>query len=72
MLETRHDGRTIDARIAVVTVSFLPATCVSSFCGMDFFNGIAGSIPFNEASRNVWVFFVVAVPISAVVLVVFV
>jgi flagellar basal body-associated protein FliL len=38
---------------------------------MDFFNGIAGSIPFNEASRNVWVFFVVAVPISAVVLMVF-
>jgi hypothetical protein len=54
--------------IAWVTIAFLPATFVSSFFGMNFFNGIAGNVPFDEASRNVWLFFVVAVPISGIVL----
>jgi phosphotransferase system glucose/maltose/N-acetylglucosamine-specific IIC component len=54
--------------IAWVTIAFLPATFVSSFFGMNFFNGIAGNVPFDEASRNVWLFFVVAVPVSAIVL----
>ncbi|KAH7069872.1 hypothetical protein BKA63DRAFT_396555, partial [Paraphoma chrysanthemicola] len=70
MLETRQDGRTMRG-IAVVTMAFLPATFVSSFFGMNFFNGIAGPVPFDAASRNVWIFFLVALPVSAVVLVVF-
>ena len=35
---------------------------------MNFFNGIAGSVPFDDASRSVWLFFAIAVPISGVVL----
>ncbi|CAN9406139.1 unnamed protein product [Alternaria alternata] len=65
--ETQRDSRTMRG-IAWVTIAFLPATFVSSFFGMNFFNGIAGNIPFDEASRNVWLFFVVAVPVSAIVL----
>ncbi|OWY51366.1 uncharacterized protein AALT_g4652 [Alternaria alternata] len=65
--ETQRDSRTMRG-IAWVTIAFLPATFVSSFFGMNFFNGIAGNVPFDEASRNVWLFFVVAVPVSAIVL----
>jgi len=65
--ETKRDSRTMRG-IAWVTVGFLPATFVSSFFGMNFFNGVAGNVPFDEASRSVWLFFVVAIPISAVVL----
>jgi len=35
---------------------------------MNFFDGIAGNVPLDEASRNVWLFFVVALPTSVVVL----
>lgn len=35
---------------------------------MNFFTGIAGDVPFDESSHNVWLFFVVAIPISAAVL----
>ncbi|CAN9366189.1 unnamed protein product [Alternaria alternata] len=65
--ETQRDSRTMRG-IAWVTIAFLPATFVSSFFGMNFFNGIAGNVPFDEASLNVWLFFVVAVPVSAIVL----
>ncbi|KAH6868828.1 hypothetical protein BKA58DRAFT_300493, partial [Alternaria rosae] len=65
--ETKRDSRTMRG-IAWVTIAFLPATFVSSFFGMNFFNGIAGNVPFDEASRSVWLFFVVAIPISAAVL----
>ncbi|RYO14844.1 hypothetical protein AA0111_g11863 [Alternaria arborescens] len=68
--ETKRDSRTMRG-IAWVTIAFLPATFVSSFFGMNFFNGIAGNVPFDEASRNVWLFFVVAVPVSAIVLFIF-
>jgi phosphotransferase system glucose/maltose/N-acetylglucosamine-specific IIC component len=57
--------------IAWVTIAFLPATFVTSFFGMNFFNGIPGDIPFDQASRSVWLFFVVAVPISGIVLLTF-
>ncbi|KAI4610096.1 uncharacterized protein J4E87_010852 [Alternaria ethzedia] len=65
--ETKRDSRTMRG-IAWVTIAFLPATFVSSFFGMNFFNGIAGKVPFDEASHSVWLFFVVAIPISAAVL----
>jgi hypothetical protein len=68
--DAQRDSSTMRG-IAWVTMGFLPATFVSSFFGMNFFNGIAGPVPFDEASRNVWVFFVVALPVSAVVLGVF-
>jgi hypothetical protein len=68
--ETKRDSRTMRG-IAWVTIAFLPATFVSSFFGMNFFNGIAGNVPFDGASRNVWLFFAIAMPISGIVLFIF-
>ena len=68
--ETKRDSRTMRG-IAWVTIAFLPATFVTSFFGMNFFNGIAGKVPFDEASRNVWLFFAIAIPISGIVLLTF-
>jgi len=68
--ETKRDSRTMRG-IAWVTIAFLPATFVTSFFGMNFFNGIAGRVPFDEASRNVWLFFAIAIPISGLVLLTF-
>jgi len=68
--ETKRDSRTMRG-IAWVTVAFLPATFVTSFFGMNFFNGIAGKVPFDDASRNVWLFFAIAIPISGIVLTIF-
>ena len=65
--ETKRDSRTMRG-IAWVTIAFLPATFVASFFGMNFFNGIAGNVPFDDASHNVWLFFAIAVPVSGVVL----
>lgn len=66
MRESRRDGRTMRG-IAYVTMAFLPATFVSTFFGMNFFD--SGNV-FDEAGRNVWVFFIIALPVSAVVLLV--
>jgi Mg2+ and Co2+ transporter CorA len=66
--ESLRDSRTMRG-IAWLTMAFLPATFVSSFFGMNFFNGVPGTPEFDEGSRGVWIFFVVAVPISAFVLV---
>ncbi|KAI4649728.1 hypothetical protein J4E93_004049 [Alternaria ventricosa] len=68
--ETKRDSRTMRG-IAWVTIAFLPATFVTSFFGMNFFNGIAGRVPFDEASRNVWLFFAIAIPVSGIVLLTF-
>ncbi|KAH3967066.1 hypothetical protein HBH70_124440 [Parastagonospora nodorum] len=68
--DSRRDSRTMRG-IAWVTMAFLPATFVTSFFGMNFFDGIADKRVFDGTSRNIWVFFVIALPISAVVLVVF-
>jgi Mg2+ and Co2+ transporter CorA len=65
--ESLRDGQTMRG-IAWLTMAFLPATFVSSFFGMNFFNGVPGTPAFDEVGRNVWIFFVVAVPISALVL----
>jgi Mg2+ and Co2+ transporter CorA len=54
--------------IAWLTMAFLPATFVSSFFGMNFFNVVPGTSTFDEASRSVWIFFVVAIPTTALVL----
>jgi len=67
---TQRDSRLMSG-VAWVTMAFLPATFVSSFFGMNFFNGIAGDVPFDEASRSVWLFFVIAIPTSAFVLLTF-
>jgi Mg2+ and Co2+ transporter CorA len=57
--------------IGWVTMAFLPATFVTSFFGMNFFNGVEGVQAFDKTSKNVWIFFVVAVPITVIVLLVF-
>jgi Mg2+ and Co2+ transporter CorA len=49
-------------------LAFLLATFVTSFFGMNFFTAGPGAPIFEESSRNVWVFFAVALPISAVIL----
>jgi hypothetical protein len=67
---THRDSRTMRG-IAWVTIAFLPATFITSFFGMNFFNGKPGMPAFDGASRNVWIFFVVALPVSAAVLTVF-
>jgi Mg2+ and Co2+ transporter CorA len=43
--------------IGWVTMAFLPATFVTSFFGMNFFNGVKGVQAFDKTSRNVWIFF---------------
>ncbi|KAI4687432.1 hypothetical protein J4E81_008283 [Alternaria sp. BMP 2799] len=64
---TLRDSRLMSG-VAWITMAFLPATFVSSFFGMNFFSGKAGYPPFDEGSKNVWIFFLVALPITAVVL----
>jgi Mg2+ and Co2+ transporter CorA len=68
--DSRRDSRTMRG-IAWVTMAFLPATFVTSFFGMNFFDGVSGKPVFDGTSRNIWVFFVIALPISAMVLVIF-
>lgn len=50
--ETRRDSQTMRG-IAGMTMAFLPATFVSSFFGMNFFNGVPGTPAFDAASKNV-------------------
>lgn len=70
MAETRRDSRTMRG-VAWMTMAFLPATFVSSFFGMNFFTPVPGEKVFDESSRNLWVFFAVALPISAAILTAF-
>ncbi|OAK96799.1 hypothetical protein IQ06DRAFT_229553 [Phaeosphaeriaceae sp. SRC1lsM3a] len=65
--ETVRDGRTMRG-VAWMTMAFLPATFVSSFFGMNFFAPVPGKSVFDDSSRNVWVFFAVALPTSIVIL----
>jgi len=67
---TRRDSRTMRG-IAWVTIAFLPATFITSFFGMNFFNGRPGTPAFDGASHSMWIFFAVALPVSIVVLTVF-
>jgi Mg2+ and Co2+ transporter CorA len=64
---TGKDSRSMRA-IAVITMAFLPATFVASFFGMNFFNGIPGWPGFDRASRFVWMYFLISVPITGFVL----
>lgn len=70
MRESKRDSRTTRG-IAYLTMAFLPATFVTSFFGMNFFNVKPGMPAFDDASQNVWIFFVVAVPISVMVILMF-
>jgi Mg2+ and Co2+ transporter CorA len=65
--ETRRDSRTMRG-IGWVTMGFLPATFVASFFGMNFFTVTEKKPYFESSAKSVWIFFLVAVPISAVVL----
>jgi hypothetical protein len=50
-MATRRDSRTMRG-IAWVTIAFLPATFITSFFGMNFFNGRPGTPAFDQASGN--------------------
>ncbi|KAH8723405.1 hypothetical protein GQ44DRAFT_710230 [Phaeosphaeriaceae sp. PMI808] len=65
--ETRRDSRTMRG-IGWVTMGFLPATFVASCFGMNFFNVTKEKPYFDESVKSVWIFFVFALPISAMVL----
>lgn len=67
MLQTVRDSRTMRG-VAWMTMAFLPATFVSSFFGMNFFAPVPGKSVFDDSSRNLWVFFAVALPTSIVIL----
>ncbi|THZ74320.1 hypothetical protein D6C85_03555 [Aureobasidium pullulans] len=55
--------------IALVTMTFLPATFVTAFLGMNFFT-VNSEKPEGhlKSSKDVWIFFAVAVPLTIVVL----
>ncbi|KAH7092066.1 hypothetical protein FB567DRAFT_516403 [Paraphoma chrysanthemicola] len=63
---TRKDSQTMRA-IAFITMIFLPATFVSSFFGMNFFNGIPEKPGFDAARSFVWIYFTLAIPLTALV-----
>ncbi|KAL8687381.1 MAG: hypothetical protein Q9218_006427, partial [Villophora microphyllina] len=57
---TKND-RAAMKTIAALTMVFLPATAVSSFFGMAFFNGQGGSL---TVTSNWWIFLITTVPIT--------
>ncbi|KAF2827317.1 hypothetical protein CC86DRAFT_381353 [Ophiobolus disseminans] len=67
-----QDSRTMRG-IGWVTMAFLPATFVTSFFGMNFFealeNGANRPPFFKESGKNVWVFFSIAGPLTVISLV---
>ncbi|KAH7120810.1 hypothetical protein B0J11DRAFT_49313 [Dendryphion nanum] len=67
---TRKDSRTMRA-IAFITMFFLPATFITSFFGMNFFNSRPEKPGFDGAWSFVWVYFVSAFPLTAMVLAAF-
>ncbi|KAK5167660.1 uncharacterized protein LTR77_007359 [Saxophila tyrrhenica] len=66
--ETRQDSAAMKT-IAILTLTFLPGTAVASFFSMEMFNWRPG--PGEQiASPYLWVFFVVTIPITALVYVI--
>ncbi|KAK3711955.1 hypothetical protein LTR37_009267 [Vermiconidia calcicola] len=63
--ETRQDSAAMKT-IAIMTLTFLPGAAVASFFGMGMFNWWPGDDQ-PIASPYVWVFFVVTVPLTAMV-----
>ncbi|KAH0155254.1 hypothetical protein KCU67_g8786, partial [Aureobasidium melanogenum] len=67
-LATREDGAAMKT-IAVVTLTFLPATFVTALLGMNFFT-VDSNVPGGRltSTKDVWIFFVIAVPLTTIVL----
>ncbi|KAI4774967.1 hypothetical protein E4T52_10080 [Aureobasidium sp. EXF-3400] len=67
-LATKEDGAAMKT-IAVVTLTFLPATFVTALLGMNFFS-IDERKPGGRltSTKDVWIYFVIAVPLTALVL----
>jgi Mg2+ and Co2+ transporter CorA len=63
--ETRQDSAAMKT-IAVLTLTFLPGTAVATFFGMDMFNWNPGPGE-PVCSAYIWVFFVVTIPVTALV-----
>ena len=59
---TKNDSAAMKT-IAALTMIFLPATAVSSFFGMAFFNGQGGGF---TVTSDWWLFLVSTIPITAV------
>jgi hypothetical protein len=64
--DTRKDSHSMKA-IAALTMVFLPASAVSSFFGMAFFDGQGGIL---TITAEWWIFLAVTVPLTAVVVIV--
>ena len=64
--DTKNDSSSMKA-IAALTMVFLPATAVTSFFGMSFFNGAGGKL---VVSSDWWVFVAVSLPLTVATLVV--
>ncbi|KAH0269377.1 hypothetical protein KCU91_g8768, partial [Aureobasidium melanogenum] len=67
-LATKEDGAAMKT-IAVVTLTFLPATFVTALLGMNFFT-VDSNVPGGRltSTKDVWIFFVIAVPLTTIVL----
>lgn len=67
-LSAKEDGAA-KKTIAVVTLTFLPATFVTALLGMNFFT-VDSKTPGGRltSTKDVWIFFVIAVPLTIIVL----
>ncbi|KAL8768952.1 MAG: hypothetical protein Q9194_005578 [Teloschistes cf. exilis] len=61
---TKNDSAAMKT-IAALTMVFLPATAVSSFFGMAFFNGQGGSL---TVTSNWWIFLAITIPMTLMLL----
>ena len=64
--DSKKDSSSMKA-IAALTMVFLPATAVTSFFGMSFFNGAEGKL---RVSSDWWIFVAVSLPLTVATLVV--
>ncbi|KAI4855456.1 hypothetical protein E4T45_03105 [Aureobasidium sp. EXF-8846] len=65
---TKADGAAMKT-IALVTLTFLPATFVTALLGMNFFT-VDPSSPGGhlKSSKDLWIYFIIAVPLTTIVL----
>ncbi|KAF2801356.1 uncharacterized protein BDZ99DRAFT_577636 [Mytilinidion resinicola] len=63
--ESQNDGRDLTNLVALLTLIFLPASFLTGFFGMHFFD-IERSQPDLSHPKRLWLYFAVAGPVSAV------
>ena len=66
----QKDSRSMRA-IAYATLSFLPATFITSFFSMCFFNSGGEGAVFDDSYHHLWIYFVIAIPTTLLVLWIF-